>query len=102
MNLNLDNILPIGTIVKIRTSLRPMMIMVYFYLNETEVYDYIGCLYPFGVFNIRHSYLFDTDDIKEVIAKGYSKEFDEKYKKNLIDGINQAKETIKNSNIEVS
>ena len=80
MNLDLDNMLTIGTIVKLKLSPRNVMIIGYSADSDDELYDYIGCAYPLGVFDLNHNLVFNVDDIDKVISEGYSSELSNKYK----------------------
>ncbi len=72
MNLNIDNMLNIGTIVQVKKSIPPVMIIGYTVLDDDGIFDYLGCIYPNGVFDPNHNLVFNCDDIQGVIENGYS------------------------------
>lgn len=76
--------LPIGSVVLLKNGEKPLMIMGYKVksidkkaikddqLIETDKeYDYCGVLYPEGVISSYINCMFDHNDIKEVLFKGY-------------------------------
>lgn len=71
-----QELFPIGSVVKLRNGIRPLMI---FGIKQTnletnEEYDYIGVLYPEGNMGDKTQFLFNHEDIEEVISKGYTDE----------------------------
>lgn len=73
-------ILPIGTIVLLQNATKKMMIIgvkqiIKEKLNKT--YDYIGVPYPEGFLGNTFTWLFNAEDINDVLFKGYeSKEYE--------------------------
>lgn len=70
------NLESFGAVVKLRNGIRPLMI---FGIKQTnletnEEYDYIGVLYPEGNMGDKTQFLFNHEDIEEVISKGYTDE----------------------------
>ncbi len=73
--------LPIGSIVLLKNGNKKVMI----YgrrqrrvTDETE-YDYIACLYPEGNIGVDFMYLFNHEDIEDVVHRGYSDAEEEAY-----------------------
>lgn len=66
--------LPIGTIVILKNGEKKLMI----YgrrqksIENGDNYDYIACLYPEGNINEEYMYLFNNEDVNNVIYRGYS------------------------------
>ncbi len=87
MSLNINNMLNIGSIVKIHGSNVPIMVIGYSDIRKDTLYDYSGCIYPVGIEKSNVKIIFNNSDIEEVIDKGYSNgseiEFKEKYIKSL-------------------
>lgn len=82
----MKNYLPIGSIVLLKNGQKKVMI----YgrrqsrVNEPDKeYDYIACLYPEGNINENYMYLFDHENIAEVIYRGYSDAEEEAFLKSL-------------------
>lgn len=74
--MKVQELFPIGSVVKLRNGIRPLMI---FGIKQTnletnEEYDYIGVLYPEGNMGDKTQFLFNHEDIEEVISKGYTDE----------------------------
>lgn len=68
-----DDILPIGTVVKLEGNDQKYMITSHDYtLEETEnmVWPYAACVYPGGNMNSEAAIVFKNEDIEEVLFKG--------------------------------
>ena len=73
--------LPIGSVVILNDGTKKLMI---YGRKQTEVktnveYDYVSCLYPEGNINQEYMFLFNNEDIKEVIFRGYSNTEEEQF-----------------------
>jgi len=73
---NVKDLLPIGSVVLLKNAEKRLMI---FGIRQTEgesgrEYDYIGVLYPEGNMGEKVRFLFDHDDIAEVVFVGYDDE----------------------------
>ena len=63
--------LPIGTIVKLKSIDRLIMIIGYYsmeYQNSVKIFDYVGCSYPEGMLIKNNSYSFNHSDIEKMKA----------------------------------
>ena len=69
-----EHLLPIGSIVLLRNAVKKLMIMGYMPYNkeapETK-FDYAGVLYPEGFLGMQGIFLFNHEDIDDVIFRGY-------------------------------
>lgn len=63
--------LPIGSVVLLENGTKMVMVIGYGVKKE-KLYDYTGCLYPEGLLSSDQVILFEHEDIKSVIFKGYS------------------------------
>jgi hypothetical protein len=65
--------LPVGTIVLLEGGDKRLMIYGIMQINpaDSKQYDYIGCLYPEGFVGTEHNYLFNNEDIKNVVFIGF-------------------------------
>ena len=69
--------LPIGSICLLKGDKELTMVTGYFGVVQDEkprVYDYIGTMYPIGLISESRSYLFNNDQIQELVFKGYENE----------------------------
>ena len=69
-----EQILPIGTVVKLQNSTALLMIAGYLPEGESnrgKIWDYSGFLYPIGLRDPKEVYLFDQNQIAEIHALGY-------------------------------
>lgn len=64
--------LPIGSIVLLNNGTKKVMIYGRRQMNmEKKIFDYVACLYPEGNINEQYNFLFNNEDIAEVIFKGF-------------------------------
>ena len=69
--------LPIGSVVKTKKFSKKAMIVGYKIktINEqTEIFDYVGCLYPEGLIDTSKYLAFNHSDIETVLDHGYQNE----------------------------
>lgn len=72
--MKIKELLPIGTIVRLKNGEKKLMIIGVKQSNMDEngkEYDYIGVLYPEGHLGVEFQYLFNHDDIEEIFFNGY-------------------------------
>lgn len=74
--MEIKGLLPIGSVVLLEEGKKKLMV---FGVKQTDdstgiEYDYIGVLYPEGNLGSDHQYLFNHEDIKEVVFTGYEDE----------------------------
>lgn len=67
------DLLPIGSIVLLKGGVKRIMVFGIKQTNDenNQEYDYIGVLYPEGNLGGDYQYLFNQEDIEEVIFKGF-------------------------------
>ena len=77
--------LPIGTVVLLKGGEKKVMIYgrKQLAVDDSGEYDYIACLYPEGNINDDYNFLFNNEDIDEVIFKGYVDSEEEDFQKVL-------------------
>lgn len=65
--------LPIGTVVTLKAGEKSIMIYgrKQIHAATNESYDYVACLYPEGNLNEEYTYLFNHDQINEILFTGY-------------------------------
>lgn len=68
------SLLAIGSIVVLKNGYRKLMIIGRMQLQgkEERLWDYLGILYPEGYLGEGYTFLFNHDDIDNIIFKGYS------------------------------
>lgn len=73
----IKDLLPIGSVVMLRNAKKPLMIFGIKQLateKPDEEFDYIGVLYPEGNMGAQFQYLFNHEDIVDVLFIGYETE----------------------------
>ncbi|MFX3625541.1 MAG: DUF4176 domain-containing protein [Ectobacillus sp.] len=79
-------LLPIGSVVILKEGTKKLMIYgrrQVLAASKTEIYDYVGCLYPEGYINPDYSYVFNHQDIAAVVFTGYQDEDEKAYQEHL-------------------
>lgn len=72
--MNIKELLPIGSIVRLQNGQKRLMITGVLQSKEDELdkqYDYLGILYPEGHIGGDFQYLFNQEDIDEIFFRGY-------------------------------
>lgn len=67
-------LLPIGSIVLLKGGVKKLMVIGLKPVKQEEpdvVYDYIAVMYPEGFLSAEHNFLFNHDDINDVVFTGY-------------------------------
>lgn len=79
--MRINELLPIGTIVLLKGGEKRLMIDGIRQMEtnqdgdvDGQEYDYLGVLYPEGHIGEQFQYLFNHDDINEIIFRGYEDE----------------------------
>ena len=69
----MEKYLPIGTIVLLHEGTKTIMIYgrMQSHMETEAIYDYVACLYPEGNIGNEYTYLFNHDQISEVVHLGY-------------------------------
>lgn len=71
--MNMKQLLPIGTIVRLKNATKSLCIVGMLQVDSNEVlHDYIGVLYPEGYIDAETLFLFEHEDIEEIEFEGYS------------------------------
>lgn len=71
MSTEIKNLLPIGTVVRVKEANKKMMIIGILQQNKTERYDYMAILHPEGFLSEKEIYMFNHEDIEEVNYLGF-------------------------------
>ena len=80
-----DDLLPIGSICKLKNIDKKIIVSGYFGVDEENktIYTYYGFIYPYG-FSISDKYTsFNDEDIEDVVFIGYKDESFEFFKKGM-------------------
>ena len=88
-----EELLPVGSIVKIRFSKLKYMIIGYYTsdVNTKEKYDYVAVDYPIGLITMNDVAGFPMKNVKEVIHKGLETEDSKKFLTDLKREVDKAK-----------
>lgn len=94
-----DKLLPIGSVVLLKGGTKKLMIIGIKPISEEDpdrVYDYMGVIYPEGFLSDEYNFMFDHENINDVIFLGYNNPEREAF----IEFIKEAYEKKKLSEIE--
>ena len=77
--------LPIGTVVLLKNGSKKIMIYGRKQLAEDtgEEFDYVACLYPEGNIDDDYTFLFNHENINEIVFTGYADAEEDEFQKVL-------------------
>ena len=83
---NTKEFLPIGTVITIYGLEQKVMIYgrKQQQSKEKKIWDYVGCLYPYGNLSKDYNVFFDHIQIEEILFTGYENEEELSLRKELI------------------
>lgn len=94
--MNIKELLPIGTVVILKDGEQPLMIYGIMQsdgnsglFKKAKEFDYVSVPYPQGNLGPGMSFLFNHEDIKEIIFRGYENEERNAFLDELSDKYNQ-------------
>lgn len=96
-----DRFLPIGSVVLLNGGKKKIMVTGFCSIaadDKTRVYDYSGCIYPEGYLNSNQICLFDHNQIEKICFMGYESTEEEKFKKQLIEVLDDFKKNTRKFN----
>lgn len=67
----MEKYMPIGSVITIKNYNKLIMIIGFNHSNTTQTYDYIGCVYPFGINSENSTILFNHEQIERVYHIGF-------------------------------
>ncbi len=82
----LEKYLPIGSVVLTKNATKKIMITGFCgmdYDDKNATFDYCGCLYPEGILQASDTFLFNHNQIEEIIFLGYDNEEEKEFKSKL-------------------
>jgi len=82
-----SQLFPIGSIVILKEGTKKLMIFgrkQQVETDEVRKFDYMGCPYPEGYMNPDFTYLFNHDDIQEVVSTGYEDQEERTFQENVL------------------
>ncbi|AXY10497.1 DUF4176 domain-containing protein [Bacillus anthracis] len=85
-----SQLFPIGSIVILKEGTKKLMIFgrkQQVATDEVRKFDYMGCPYPEGYINPDFTYLFNHDDIQEVVSTGYEDQEERTFQENVLSKI---------------
>lgn len=88
-----EDLLPIGSIVKLFQGNKYLMVMGRFHRNleDGKIFDYAGCLYPEGYQGGNSYYLFQHQQIEQIIFGGLQNEEELAYRQLMFSQLEQLK-----------
>lgn len=80
-----EKYLPVGTVVKLKEGVKAIMITGFCAISgdDGKMYDYSACLYPEGVVGPEMNFLFNHDQIAEILHRGLMSEEEVAFKQKL-------------------
>lgn len=95
--------LPIGSVVILKGGSKTLMIFGRKQMStvNNKVWDYLACFYPEGSIGPEYCFLFNEEDIDEVIFTGYSDQNNINFEKQLISSLSNREDTSSTSDISI-
>lgn len=80
-----EKYLPIGTVCRLKDGEKELMIIGFCVSekDEDKMYDYLGCLYPEGHIGNDINFLFDHEQIEEILYTGLINDKEKEFKTKL-------------------
>ncbi len=87
------DLLPVGSIVRLKEGERKLMICGRIVLQEggEQIYDYVSCLYPQGITDGEGMYFFNRDAIEEVYFIGFQDREEMDFRHGVLDQLGELK-----------
>lgn len=78
----MEQLYPLGSIVRLKKGMKRIMICGRLQIRNSDqkLFDYSACLYPEGILKPDEMFLFQHDDIDEVIFQGFEDDDETKMK----------------------
>lgn len=70
----MKDLLPVGSVVLLKDATKKLMIIGILQVNskENKMFDYLGVPYPEGFVGAENNFLFNHEDINDIIFTGYT------------------------------
>lgn len=83
----MKELLPIGSVVLLKGAKKRLMICgrLQYLEGDSRLYEYSGCLFPEGITDPRQMYVFDGENIDQVLSIGYRDEEEQRFHKLLVE-----------------
>lgn len=91
----LKELLPIGSVVLLKNGTKKLMITGIKPVSEDKpdkVFDYIGVIYPEGFLSNEYNFLFNHNDINDIIFVGYNNLEREEFIRLVEEGLDEEKQ----------
>lgn len=79
----MNSYLPIGSVCKLKSGTKRVMIIGFLVEANGRIYDYLGTVYPEGVFSFEQKIVFSNIDIENIEFKGYETEEQQNFNNKL-------------------
>ena len=85
--------LPVGSVVRLKGGERNVIIIGYTPIEagKTEMWDYLGGMWPTGVITSDRNLLFNRDQIEEVFFEGFTNEVELDFRTKFEDAVSEVR-----------
>lgn len=79
------NFLPVGSVVRLKDAKMNIIVIGYTPIekNKTEIWDYLGAMWPMGVISSDRNLLFNRDQIETIVFEGFSNDEEKDFRAKL-------------------
>ena len=90
--ISIKNLLPVGSVVKIKDSEKALAIIGILVNNDGIKYDYIAVPSPEGYIDAEHMYVFNHEDVEKVDFLGYMNSEFQIFRRYLVESLEKISE----------
>ena len=90
-----EKFLPIGSVCRLKGATKNVMITGFCVVkndgSDQTVYDYLGCMYPQGIFSSEYNFMFNHEEIEEILHEGFVNDEEREFKMGLNSALDEMK-----------
>lgn len=81
--MDITKLLPVGSVIRLKDATKRLFVVGIAQESQGKHFDYVGMLYPEGFISDEYTYLFNHNDIDEVVFVGYIDTEHQMFRSNL-------------------
>ncbi len=81
--MDITKLLPVGSVIRLKNATKRLFVVGIAQESQGKHYDYVGMLYPEGFISDEYTFLFNQEDIDEVVFIGFIDTEHQMFRSNL-------------------
>ena len=81
--MDITKLLPVGSVIRLKDATKRLFVVGIAQESQGKHFDYVGMLYPEGFISDEYTYLFNHNDIEEIVFVGYIDTEHQMFRSNL-------------------